>query len=132
MDDKYYGVKIISIDSNYTEDSKVGLKITTDKGDIKLLIDDYQQCCENWDALFLETPDDINKFIGAEILNIKTVEIDNNATCSAYDMVCGGETQIIITTTAGVLQYAVYNEHNGFYAHARILQIFDKTDKKFL
>lgn len=48
----------------------VGLYIKTEKGDIKLMISDGQSCCEDYGNMLLETPDDINKFIGAKIKKI--------------------------------------------------------------
>lgn len=50
-----------------------GLCITTDKRTIKILISENQICCEYSGALFLETPDNINNFIGAKIIKIEDV-----------------------------------------------------------
>jgi len=133
----YKNAIIESINGDFEENvgyrNMRGLKIETSNGVIKLMIDDDASCCENWDALFLETPDDVQKFIGAKILEIKTIEIDNDEDSSAeYGLDEGGETQLKISTTKGVLQYAVYNSHNGYYSHARILQIFDDIDEDCL
>jgi len=115
---------IQSIDSDYTEKiteyvSQSGLHIITDKGDIKLLIDDNSQCCEIFGHGFLETPDSIDSFIGSKLLKIEDVCIEQNRE----------ETQLKITTTKGVLQYAVYNEHNGYYSHCTFTQVFDLIEK---
>lgn len=98
-----------------------GLIIETDKGNIKLVISTNQSCCEQWGALFFETPDDISQFIGAEILEIQDIEIKR-------DEFIDNETQLRITTDRGIIQYAIYNEHNGYYSHATILQVFDHID----
>lgn len=98
-----------------------GLIIETDKGSIKIVISDDQSCCEQWGALFFETPDDISQFIGAEILQIEDINIKR-------DEFINNETQLRITTDKGVIQYAIYNDHNGYYSHATILQVFDRIE----
>ena len=126
--------KIISIDSDFLEKSKynnlTGLRIETDKGTIKILIDDNQQCCEDAGCDFLETPDDISKFIGAKVIKVEDVCIG----LSSYEKEGEEdyETQLKITTNKGVLQYAVYNSHNGYYSHATFVQVFDKIEKDAL
>jgi hypothetical protein len=120
---------IISIDSEYVfKLSKYttleGLKIITDKGDIILVMDQYSKCCENCGADFLETPDDIIKYIGATLILVG----DTND-CELNDSVDNNETQLKIVTTVGVLQYAVYNAHNGNYGHSTFLQVFDYEEK---
>ena len=99
-------------------ESYEGLIIETDKGSIKLVISDSQSCCEQWGALFFETPDDISQFIGAEILQIEDIDIKR-------EEFIDNETQLRITTDRGIIQYAIYNEHNGYYSHGTILQVFD-------
>ena len=95
-----------------------GLIIETDKGSIKLVIDNRRQCCENSGALFFDTPDDVSRFIGAFILEIETIDIEREGYMD-------NETQLRIITSKGVIQYAIYNKHNGHYAHATIIQVFD-------
>ena len=102
-----------------------GLIIETDKGDIKLIITNGQSCCEHWGALFFETPDDISQFIGAEIIQIEDIDIKR-------EEFIDNETQLRITTDNGVIQYAIYNEHNGYYAHGTILQVFDHIERSGL
>jgi ABC-type histidine transport system ATPase subunit len=104
-----------------------GLKIITDKGDIVLVIDSESSCCEIFGGNFLETPDDITKYIGATLLTVKDTN-DYSLNPSEFS----NETQLKITTTKGVLQYAVYNEHNGWYSHSTFLQVFDHTERGFL
>jgi len=126
--------KILEIQSDYSEKSDCttleGLYVKTDKGDIKILIGNGQCCCEDSGYLFLETPDNINKFIGKTILKIEDICIGLTANEEGFDS--GGETQLKITTNRGVLQFAVYNRHNGYYSHATFVQVFDKTEKDFL
>jgi len=118
---------ILSITGNHYKEHEyynlTGLKIETNKGNIELLISDNQSCCENWDALFLETPDDLSKVIGAKLIEVSDIEINTQE----YDQnSCGlNETQLRVVTTKGIIQFAVYNEHNGYYSHATFLQVFD-------
>lgn len=118
---------IISINDDFYEgsgwDTKSGLHIETDKGAIKLLISNGQQCCENWDYLFLETPDNIDNFIGATIISISDIEIPSSSIPEDAN-----ETQLKIVTSKGVLQFAVYNSHNGYYSHAVFQQVFDSSE----
>jgi len=123
--------KILSITGDYETvgsdgEDLVGLKIETNKGDIKLLISSYQSCCENWEALFLETPDDLSKVIGAKLISVSDLEIETNEYDSDSDEL--RETQLRVTTTKGIIQFAVYNEHNGYYSHATFLQVFDMKE----
>ena len=120
---------IQSIDGEYTHKDMEGLRIITDKGSIKLLIDMDGQCCETFGALFLETPDNTDHFIGATINSITDLEVANPEFDDGDE---GAETQLRITTSRGVLQYAVYNAHNGYYSHTTFLQVFDVTEQNSL
>lgn len=117
--------KIISIkeDGIFTKysDSYEGLVIETNNGKICLVISDSQSCCENFGSLFFETPDDISIFVGATILSIEDISIQREDETE-------NETQLRITTDKGVIQYAIYNEHNGYYSHGTITQVFDYSD----
>lgn len=120
--------KILSIKEDTIVDRSSGYKqtyegliIETDKGSIKLVISDSQSCCEQWCALFFETADNISQFIGAEILQIEDIDIKR-------DEWIDNETQLKITTNKGIIQYAIYNEHNGYYSHGTILQVFDRIE----
>jgi len=117
--------KIISIKEDSIGDTSAGYKkdyeglvIETDKGNIKLVITNCQNCCENWGNLFFETPDNISKFIGATILEVQDIDIKR-------DIDIDNETQLRIKTDKGIIQYAIYNEHNGYYSHGTIKQVFD-------
>lgn len=127
---------ITSINPNYLEkqdDSYMeGLCITTDKGNIKLFISLNQHCCENWGAEFLETPDDTSKHIGATLLSVEDTPIPS----PRGDDPSVGETQLRVTTSAGVIQYAIYNSPNSDYycdhSHATFLQVFDTVENSTL
>jgi len=125
---------ITHIDPNYFEkvDGQYldGLYIKTDKGEIKILISDEQCCCENAGCLFLETPDDFEKVLGKQLLKVQEIEISNyddffEKTGTSQEV---NETQIKITYLGGSIQFAIYNDHNGYYAHSTLLQVFDDIE----
>jgi hypothetical protein len=123
---------ILSIDSDYVLDRSEyehldGLKIITDRGDIVLVIDNESSYCEIFGGDFLETPDDITKYIGATLLSVADTN-DYSLNSSEFS----NETQLKIITTKGILQYAVYNEHNGWYSHSTFLQVFNHEERGFL
>ena len=115
---------IVDTANGYNQ-SYEGLIIETDKGNIKLVITSGQNCCENWGNLFFETPDNISKFIGSTILEVQDIDIKRDADID-------NETQLRITTDKGVIQYAIYNEHNGYYSHGIIKQVFDDIEYDLL
>jgi hypothetical protein len=126
------GAIIESIDSEYRHIENNcsglfydGLLVITTKGNIKLLIDADQYCCEQWGREYLETPDDISKLIGATLLSVEDIHIPSPRDSDDE----AKETQLRITTNRGVIQYAVYNSHNGYYSHTTFLQVFDELDK---
>ena len=125
--------KITSINDEFTSEkyrykNLEGLYITTDKGGITLLIDNQSQCCESYGSGFLETPDDISKYIGATIISIE----DTNDSELNPDNKESIETQLKIVTNRGILQYAVYNSYNSYYTHAVFLQVFDLVENNVL
>lgn len=117
---------IISIEDDFDDNYNTGLKICTDKGVIMILIDMEAACCEETGHNFIDTPDDITTFIGAKIQKIEAIEIDNSDSEDARDYE-DKEVQLKVTTDKGVLQYAVYNSHNGYYSHTSFVQVFDTT-----
>jgi hypothetical protein len=98
-----------------------GFAITTTKQVIKLLIDDEQDCCETFGYFMSE--DNLSAFISAELINIKITDTElkeglmekhNITESSLYE---GGIMFVDLETSVGVLQFAAYNEHNGYYGH---------------
>lgn len=98
-----------------------GYYIITDKQTIKIGISDTQNCCEQWG--YLITNDNVNDFIGAELISIEKVDTalnknkipDDNWEEEANTMF------INFNTPAGTLQFVVYNSHNGYYGHDAVL-----------
>lgn len=99
-----------------------GYKISTTKGSIEIGIDNQQGCCENWG--YISSSDNLKDFYGAEIIEVKytqninellkTTEMQLDEQCCELDQVYF----ITIETSKGTLQFAVYNEHNGYYGHS--------------
>lgn len=83
-------------------------------------------------ALFLETPDNTDKFIGAKVVKVEDICIGLTADETGYGFDKGSESQLKITTDKGTLQYAVYNSHNGYYSHSTFIQVFENIEKSSL
>lgn len=104
-----------------------GYKIVTDKQEILILINNSQQCCEEWgyeacsEKGILETQDDLDDYIGAEILDIEIIDTEKDIYKSLTDRVyrfySSNAEFVNIKTSKGKLQFAVYNAHNGYYGH---------------
>lgn len=101
-----------------------GFKISTNKQDIYITVSGGQCCCE--DAGYLSSNDNLEEFIGAELLDIKQVDEALNAkevpkdsyASSEYFWDGGGIIFINLETSKGTAQFAVYNRHNGYYGHS--------------
>ncbi|MFA2603632.1 hypothetical protein ABR763_01255 [Bacillus cereus] len=114
--------KILKIETHEEEigwNDMAGYAITTDKQVIKLLIDDGQCCCENYGYFMSE--DNLEEFIGAALLDIKITDTSRNVTklkeLDLEDMYGGDIMFVDLITSEGTLQFAAYNEHNGYYGH---------------
>lgn len=98
---------------------KDGFLIKTDKHFWHILIDNAQSCCENWG--YISSDDDFTKFIGKEVLNVKLTDKGLNTKMlgdNEYGFDGGGIQFVDFNFTDGsVLQFAVYNAHNGYYGH---------------
>jgi len=103
-----------------------GYKVVTTEHTYLILIDNGQSCCESWG--YLSTNDDVNDFVGANLLDFKLTDTALNTKKlseeSRYivwngkiDLDAGGIQFVDIETDKGVLQFAVYNSHNGYYGH---------------
>jgi len=106
--------KILKIEET-TFDGKDGFVITTDAQVIKLGIDNCQCCCENWGYFMSE--DDLNDFIGANLITVKVTDTALKTWEEIEDMYEGDAMFVNLETTNGLLQFVAYNEHNGYYGH---------------
>ncbi|WP_163051659.1 DUF7448 domain-containing protein [Bacillus cereus] len=120
-----YGEKIISIEEDTFESSKGcghydGFNIVTDKQTIKLGISNEQNCCENW-GYFLSEDNPVD-FLGSELLRIEVTDTSlNKSNLPEYGLDEGDVMFIDLVTSKGVLQFAAYNEHNGYYGHEAVV-----------
>lgn len=101
-----------------------GYKITTTEHEYMILIDNGQSCCESWG--YFSSDDDFEKFIGQ---NLHSVELTDTALnrkkldeVEPYGFYRGGIQFVDFKMGNGsVLQFAVYNAHNGYYGHPIIV-----------
>ena len=113
-----------------------GYIITTNKKTVKLLIEDEQDCCEDWGYFMSE--DDTEEFIGAELINIEIVDdglksselkLDKVDDDNARDDGRSTQTMFVnVNTSKGLLQFTAYNNHNGYYGHTAYFMINDKIE----
>jgi hypothetical protein len=108
-----------------------GFKVTTDQQAVLLLIDDQQDCCEDW-GYFL-TEQDTAKFVGAELRGVKLTDTNRGtrqvvrgwssmeAPTDAIELDEGDVMFIDLETDRGPLQFVAYNAHNGYYGHAALV-----------
>lgn len=123
-------VKIEEVNNVNFNDSRYpcydGFRIETEDEEMYFLIDNSQCCCENW-GTYLYTPEDLREYVGADYLGYdesSCSEIENGLK-SEYvesDEICF----LNIHTSKGIIDFAVYNSHNGYYSHAVVLKITNK------
>lgn len=116
-----------------------GYKIVTSKQNIFVLIDAEQCCCENWgyeacsSKGVITSNDDFNDFVGAELIDVAIVEPETHKAVKIYSELLsisydGDEDNaefVNLNTTNGLLQFAVYNSHNGYYGHSIYIKFND-------
>lgn len=103
-----------------------GYCIETNKNKYYFLIENGQQCCENWGYIVLEDYNSIQDCIGLELRNIKYTTDNANETkiidkiggwggdindCMFIDIDCGDISNL------NTIHFAIYNSHNGYYSH---------------
>ena len=105
-----------------------GYKIKTTTKEFVIGISNGSSCCESWGHITSE--DNLNKFIGAEILNYRCI---NSADYNEIELTRKNAGEYVdvydcafidFNTDRGVLQFAVYTSHNGYYGHH--MQIVEK------
>lgn len=99
-----------------------GYEVATDDGKYLVLIENEQNCCENWG--YFSSNDNFEKYIGKELTGVYL-------TNTALNTQKFGELQRdywleddqiqfvdFCFSDGDKLQLAVYNAHNGYYGHA--------------
>lgn len=117
-------MKILSIEQvdSFTDEKSYyryeGYIIKTDDETIKLGISNQQSCCENYGYYMSE--DNINDFVGAELINIELCDTALNV--SKLEECYEGDNMFVnIITDKGSLQFVAYNQHNGYYGHEAVV-----------
>lgn len=129
----------IKLDANFnmvsppynTMTTYTGVVLALDDGrKVKFGIADHQNCCERWD--YLHSSDEATDFIGAEYLGLveKDMWPDRIDKVEMYED--DNFQAIEVLTSSGVLQFVVYNDHNGYYSHATIVVEGDKITRSSL
>lgn len=100
------------------DDEWCGYRITLDDEEtpIEIGIDNRPQCCEGWG--YLASEDDVQAFVGAELLSIKATDTARRKYEADVDSGEHADLMFVdLETSRGVLQLAVYTAHNGYYGH---------------
>jgi len=101
-----------------------GFIIRTELGPaVTILISNDQSCCENWG--YVASEDDFEDFIGAELKDVSVVGSDLKVV-DVRDVSEGDMMFVNVETSEGMLQFALYNEHNGYYSHYARVSIGDR------
>lgn len=125
-------VRIKTIKEGYAKTSNrnngySGFEITVDQDGEEFYlfvgIENRQQCCEEWG--YIISDDDINSFIDTVLCRIEVVDEALNTKIvdampdkkNEYKRLYGKTYFVNFVTNLGVLQFAAYNIHNGYYGH---------------
>lgn len=108
----------------YGHDNMDGYEIKTDITEVYVLIENVQNCCEDWG--YFASEDDLSYFIGAELKEVKLTDTALNKTRAdplVENLECGGIQFVDFVTSKGTFQLAVYNAHNGYYGHNILVKV---------
>lgn len=104
-------------------DSYDGYEVTTNEHKFLILISNGQSCCESWG--YFSSNDDIQSYVGKTLISVDLTDKALNSKKveeSGYYDDCGGIQFVDFKFMDGsVLQFAVYNAHNGYYGHGIII-----------
>jgi hypothetical protein len=93
-----------------------GWLVITNKQIVRFMIDDRPNCCESFG--WITTNDDPQYFVGSRLRDVKVVDEALNVHEELPEDTDAFAIFLNIETDIGTLQFAVYNEHNGYYGHA--------------
>ena len=101
-------------------DDMDGYQVTTDQHEYRVLIDNWQNCCEKWG--YIASEDDLEGYVGAALLEVRLTDTAlNTEILEQHDLTYfeEGSIQFVdFVTDQGTFQLAVYNGHNGYYGHS--------------
>lgn len=107
----------VGIDGDYGRYE--GFQINTDKQRISILLSNEPGCCEQFGHICSE--DKFDDFIGAELFGISTTDTARNTKIIELTKKHEDEGHFMfvnLRTSRGVLQFVLYNSHNGYYGHS--------------
>ena len=111
--------EIYSYDSGERYDRYDGYEVVTDQCTYRVLISNYQSCCESWG--FMVVNDDVDSFVGKALKEVRMTDTALNTRKieeEVGDLDYGGiEFVDFVFDDGDILQIAVYNGHNGCYGH---------------
>lgn len=98
-----------------------GYEIKTENATYRILIENEQNCCESWG--YFSSDDNFDDYIGKELVDVSLTDTALNKEklndSGWYDGDEGGIQFVDFKFSDGsVLQFAVYNAHNGYYGHS--------------
>jgi len=93
-----------------------GFHVLTNKRSIEVYISNDACCCESWGHL--SSVDDPQEFVGAKLLSVTSVDSALNEKTDPGDIDEGTVYFVNFKTDRGILQLAVYDNHNGYYGHS--------------
>lgn len=100
-----------------------GYEIKTDIHNFLILISNGQCCCESWG--YFTSEDETDNFIGKTLIDVELTDKALNTKKveeSGYYADEGGIQFVNFKFSDGtILQFAVYNAHNGYYGHPIIV-----------
>lgn len=118
--------KVLSINEvdniNDKDKDYTGYKIITDNNTFLILIENNRLCCEDYG--YFSSDDNIESYIGKTLINFRVTDTLLNS--EKFDIefkeanVELEDIQFIdfIFSDGTILQFAVYNHHNGYYGHS--------------
>jgi hypothetical protein len=125
---KEYALGEVIIDSieEFLIEGFEGWCVNTNKGVIYLTISDSKQCCEYFGyAIECQDQGDFNFYKGASIVRIEQdARPYDDFQGDEYSR--GGYTNLNIVTNKGVIDFWVYNLHNGFHEHVVKIKVLDE------
>lgn len=101
-------------------DATDGYEVITNETTYRILIDNFQCCCEDWG--YFSSDDDFERYYGKTLIAVVLTDTVLNQKkleeILPYGIECGGIQFVDFKFSDGsVLQFAVYNSHNGYYGH---------------
>ena len=108
-----------------------------DNSSIIFGIENHLNCCEDFGYFSSEC--NFDDFIGAELIKLKVVEHNDIGYPSHLVDLIGRKRMtfedcvfLVLQTSKGELDFAVYNCHNGYYGHEVVVRVLKAEDVKRL